>query len=140
MIDENVVLAKASKVEQHLRRVTEKRNVNLEDFLKDLDRQESIAFNLQMAIQNCIDLSAHIIGDEGLGVASSTSEMLYILEENGYIGRDLTERMIAAVGFRNLIVHEYGKVDLTQIYHIAHRDIENLRDFVKAILTNCRLG
>jgi len=35
-------------------------------FLKDIDRQEIIIFNLQMAIQNCIDIEAHIVSDEGL--------------------------------------------------------------------------
>jgi uncharacterized protein YutE (UPF0331/DUF86 family) len=37
-------------------------------FTQDLDRQESILFNLQMAIQHCSDIAAHIISEEGLGV------------------------------------------------------------------------
>lgn len=28
------------------------------------------------------------------------------LEDNGYIFADITEKMVAAVGFRNLMVHE----------------------------------
>lgn len=134
MIDKDVILAKAYKVEHHLRRIKEKREIGLDKFLADLDFQESILFNLQMALQNCIDLAAHIISDEELGVVGSTSEMFYILEENGYIDRGLSENMVAAVGFRNLIVHEYVKIDLKQVYHIAHHNIDDLEHFVKAIV------
>jgi len=134
VIDKDVILAKAYKVEHHLRRIKEKREIGLDKFLADLDFQESILFNLQMALQNCIDLAAHIISDEELGVVGSTSEMFYILEENGYIDRGLSENMVAAVGFRNLIVHEYVKIDLKQVYHIAHHNIDDLEHFVKAIV------
>ena len=96
--------------------------------------------NLQMAIQNFIDLAAHIISDEELGIASSTNEMFYILEENGYIDRNLSENMVAAVGFRNIIVHEYGKVDLKQVYHIAHHDIDDLEHFIKVIVERCGMS
>jgi uncharacterized protein YutE (UPF0331/DUF86 family) len=84
MIDKNLILSKAGRVDDHLRRIREKRSVTVDEFLRDLDRQESILFNLQMAIQSCIDIAAHIISDEELGVAGSTNEMFYILQENGY--------------------------------------------------------
>ncbi|RLB25055.1 MAG: hypothetical protein DRG66_08420 [Deltaproteobacteria bacterium] len=134
MIDRDVILTKAYKVEHHLCRIKEKREISLDKFLDDLDCQESILFNLQMAFQNCIDLAAHIISDEELGIVGSTNEMFYILKENGYIDRGLSENMVAAVGFRNLIVHEYGQIDLKQVYHIAHHNIDDLEHFVKAIV------
>ena len=140
MIDENLVLAKASRVEDHLKRIQEKRSVKLDEFLADLDRQESILFNLQMAIQNCIEIAAHIISDEDLGVAGSTNEMFYMLQENGYLTPELTERMIAAVGFRNLILHEYGNVDLRKVYEIAHQDIEDLNRYLRAVIKKSGIG
>ncbi len=57
-------------------------------------------------VQNCIDLAAHIFSEQGLGVPASYNEMFYILEENGYFEKELTEKLVKAVGFRNLIVHE----------------------------------
>lgn len=137
MIDQSLLLAKAGKVDNHLRRIREKRTVSLDQFLQDLDRQESILFNLQMAIQNCVDIAAHIISDENLGVAGSTNEMFYILNENGYLDSNLTERMVASVGFRNLIVHEYGNVDLKRVYRIAHENIDDLKNYLKVILKKC---
>ena len=134
MIDSSVVLNKASKVDQHLKRIRKRRELDLDAFLNDIDCQESILFNVQMAIQNCIDLATHVVGDDNLGVPGSTNEIFYLLEDNGYISSDITEKMVAAVGFRNLIVHEYVRVDLRQVYQIAHNEIEDLQEFVKVIL------
>lgn len=140
MIDKDIVLNKANKVEHHLRRIREKRVLSLEEFLVDLDCQEILLFNLQMAVQNCIDIAAHIISEEELGIAGSTNEMFYILQENGYIRPILTENMVAAVGLRNLVVHEYGNIDLKQVYQIANQDIDDLEDFVRAVLKKCEIA
>ncbi len=130
MVDSDLILAKAGSVKRHLSRVIEKRNTALQTFLEDIDRQESVLFNLQMAVQNCIDIAAHIIGEEGFGVPGSTSEMFYLLEENGYLDRNITEKMIKAVGLRNLIVHEYSKIDLAKVFEIAQNDIEDLNEYL----------
>jgi uncharacterized protein YutE (UPF0331/DUF86 family) len=140
LVDRDLLLAKAGSVRRHLNRVIEKRQVGLETFLQDIDRQESLLFNLQMAIQNCIDIAAHIAGDKGLGVAGSTNEIFYLLEENGYLDSALTEKMVKAVGFRNLIVHEYGKIDLKQVYDIAQKHIEDLIQYLRSIFNKIGLG
>ncbi len=134
MVNKRVLAAKCRAIEHHLVRVVDKRQIGLEVFLKDLDRQESILFNLQMAVQNCIDMAAHVVSDEELGIAGSTNELFYLLEENNIIDFRLTEKMIQAVGFRNLIVHEYGKVDLGIVYQAAWEGLEDLREFMSAVL------
>jgi uncharacterized protein YutE (UPF0331/DUF86 family) len=135
MVDKDLIIAKASSVKRHLNRIKEKRDTDLKTFLKDLDRQESILFNLQMAIQNCIDIAAHIISEQGFGVPGSTNEMFYLLEDNGYIYVDITEKMVKAVSFRNLIVHEYGKVELKQVFEVAKKEIEDLEKYLLAIFS-----
>lgn len=137
-VDFDLLLAKASSVRKHLDRVSEKCDVSVEAFLKDIDRQEIVLFNLQMAVQNCVDIAAHIISEKGFGVAGSTNEMFYLLEENGYIETELTEKMVRAVGFRNLIVHEYARVEMKEVFEVAHKDVEDLNEYLKCILT--RLG
>lgn len=130
MVDSDLILTKSSSVKRHLNRVIEKRHTDLQTFLQDIDRQESILFNLQMAIQNCIDIAAHIVSEEGLGVPGSTNEMFYLLEENEYLNHELTEKMVKAVGFRNLIVHEYGKIDLEQVFEVAKEDIKDINEYL----------
>ena len=140
MVDTDLILAKAGSIKKHLNRVFEKRETDLRTFLKDIDRQESILFNIQMAVQNCIDIAAHIISDQGLGVPGSTNEMFYLLEENGYLDNEITEKMVYAVGLRNLIVHEYSKIDLDQIFEVAQKDITDLNEYLKSIFKKLDLA
>ncbi len=129
----NTLWAKISALEFHLERIKEKRNVRVDTFLKDLDRQESVLFNLQMAIQNCIDMAAHIVSEKGMGLAGSTNELFYLLEDRRIIESELTEKMVRAVGFRNLVVHEYGKIDLEIVFRAAHENINDLMAFSEVV-------
>lgn len=139
MVDKDLILAKAGSIKRRLKRVEEKSNIELQVFLNDIDLQESILFNLQISIQNCIDIAAHIISDEGLGVPGSASEMFYLLEENGYLDNTITEKMIRAVGFRNLIVHEYEKIALDQVFEVAVKNIKDLNEYLQSIFNKIGL-
>lgn len=135
MVDKDIVFAKSSAVTKHIKRI---KNVLCEDFLtlqNNPDYQDIILFNSQLAVQSCIDIAAHIISHENMGVPGSTNEMFYLLEENGYLTRDITEKMVKAVGFRNLIVHEYVNLDLKRVYEISKKDINDLETFLKQILS-----
>ena len=133
MVDRDLIVAKAGSIQKHLKRITAKSDVDMNTFLSDIDRQEVISFNLHLAIENCIDIAAHIISEEGYGVPGSASDMFYILEENSYVSRELTEKMVKAIGLRNLIVHEYAKVDLKHLYQIIQKDIGDINDFLAAV-------
>lgn len=40
---------------------------------------------------------------------------------------------MSAVGLRNLIVNEYAKIDLEQVYDIARNDAKDLQAFLKSV-------
>jgi uncharacterized protein YutE (UPF0331/DUF86 family) len=133
MVDRDLLLAKSAGVRAHIDRIAAKSGEDLQIFTSDVDRQDIVAFNLHLAIENCIDIAAHIISENGWGVPGSASEMLYMLEEKGLIDRELTERMIKAVGLRNLIVHEYGKIDLKLLFAAVRNNLEDLNSYLASL-------
>ena len=133
MVDRDLILAKAGSVKRHLNRIKAKSDADMATFMQDLDRQESVAFNMHLAIQNCMDIAAHIISEEGLGVPGSAAEMFYLLQENGFLTGDLTEKMVKAVGFRNLLVHEYEKIDLQRLHQAGEKNVDDLIEFLAAV-------
>jgi uncharacterized protein YutE (UPF0331/DUF86 family) len=133
MIFKEILWSKIEAAHRHLERIRVKREVAFEDFLHDLDRQESVLLNLQMVIQNCIDLAAHVVSEEGLGIAGSTDELFHLLEDRGIVSRELTERMVLAVGFRNVVVHEYTRVDLELVFRVCHDDLKDLEAFLRVL-------
>lgn len=139
MVDREIIIAKTNAVKKHLSRIQSLAEVPKQTFMEDQNTQDIILFNIQLAVQNCIDIAAHVISEQGLGVPGSNNEMFYCLEENGYINRQLAEKMVKAVGMRNLIVHEYGKLDLERIYQILQHDINDLQEFLKTVIRKFNL-
>lgn len=140
MVDQDLIFAKIGAARSHILRIEKKRGDDSAAFLADQDRQDIVAFNFQAAIQNCIDIAAHIISERGLGVPGSVSEMFLLLEENGLIGNRVAEDMVRAVGFRNLLVHEYGKMDIERVFVIARDNLKDIEAFLSEILKNLNLS
>ncbi len=134
MVDRRIIAEKVDTVERSIRRVQIRRGGTFEEFNHNEDFQDSVVLHLMQAIQGCVDLAAHIVSDEELGLASSTRDFFYILSDNKIIAADLREKMINAVGFRNLAAHEYAKLDLTQVYEIATHGIKDLEEFIGVIV------
>lgn len=56
-----------------------------------------------------------------------------ILQEANVITPALAERMMKAVGFRNIAVHSYQTIDWNIVYQICTRHLDDFRQFAKAI-------
>lgn len=134
MVDRNILVAKIAAIEKCLGKVKEKRSASVAEFMINEDSQDIVLFNLMQAIQGCVDLAAHIVSDEGYGMAGSMNEFFYLLSGRNIISAELQEKLINAVGFRNLVVHEYAKLDLNQVYDIATNGIEDLEEFIGVIV------
>lgn len=134
MVDRQVVVAKVALVEKAVARIRAKRPASLEQFLAEPDLQDIVMFNIVQALQGCIDLAAHVVSDEGYGMAGSMNEFFYLLEEQGVLPADLVERMVQAVGFRNLCVHEYARLDLAKVHAIAASGLSDIEEFIGLML------
>ncbi|MEK6951774.1 MAG: DUF86 domain-containing protein [Nanoarchaeota archaeon] len=57
-----------------------------------------------------------------------------ILEKIGIISPDLAKKLKEAKGMRNIIAHEYGKVDDELVFHTTTEEVENdITEFLERI-------
>ncbi|MGA9405720.1 MAG: DUF86 domain-containing protein [Bacteroidota bacterium] len=133
MVDRDVVQAKIAIIQRCLKRI---KNVTGLDptRLDDLDTQDIFALNLQRAVQATIDLAAHVVGAEGLGVPQDLRENFRLLVNNRIISQDLCARMEKMVGFRNIAVHEYRTLDIEVLKSILKNNLKDLEDFYTALI------
>ncbi len=139
MVRSSIILKKISHIRHNLSRLREKESVSLVAFKDDMDIQDIVLHNLQLAVQGCIDLGSHIISDEGWGIAGSLNEIFYILQEKGVIKTDLTEKMVSMVGFRNILVHEYQDVNMDIVYNILRAHLKDIDGYLLAVIDHFRL-
>lgn len=125
MVDRDIVLAKISIIQRCLGRIKESTGLNPER-LNSFDVQDIVAVNLQRAAQASIDLAAHIVASEGLGVPQDLRENFALLQHARLLDPALSERMQRMVGFRNIAVHEYQNLNIEILKQII---VERLGDF-----------
>ena len=130
---DTVIASKAESIERCLQRI-QTSYAATDNFEKDYDRQDAIILNLQRACEACIDIAAHIARVRKLGIAKTTAMLFELLSEDGLISEQLAKNLISMVGFRNLAIHEYTKVNLMVVKAIVEEHLGDFEQFVKAAL------
>jgi Protein of unknown function DUF86 len=78
------------------------------------------------------DVSQHICASEGWGPPADNGDAIRLLGEHGVLPAELAASVRRAVGFRNVLVYEYVKVD-DKIVVGRLADLSDLQDFVRAV-------
>jgi uncharacterized protein YutE (UPF0331/DUF86 family) len=104
-----------------------------EEFLANEEQQDLASFHLMQAIQECIDLAAHWISDEGWDPPESAAASFEVLASRRAIDRGLAVSLGHAVGLRNRIAHGYSSVDHERIQAEYQKGLADLRRFLAAI-------
>lgn len=133
MADE-VVLNKAAVIERCLKRVIEEYRNHEDQLETDYTRQDAIVLNLLRASEAAIDLAMHAARVGKLGLPQESRESFAMLEEAGWIEPGISRRMQAMVGFRNVAVHDYQKLNLEVVKSILENHLDNFRVFAEAML------
>lgn len=120
---DDVLLGKVAIIERCLARVRQEYGGVDAHLFDDQTRQDSIILNLLRACEAAIDLAMHLVSARRLGIPEETRQAFHLLRDAGLIPADLAERMARIVGFRNVAVHEYQKLDLNIVRTIitTHR-------------------
>ena len=74
--------------------------------------QDAIAMNLQRISELAIDIANYVIKKKKLGLPQTSADSFVLLYSAGMISEDMMRRLKGMVAFRNIVVHEYKKLDL----------------------------
>jgi uncharacterized protein YutE (UPF0331/DUF86 family) len=130
----DVLLNKVAIVERCLARVEAEYRGHEEELETNFTRQDSIILNLQRACEAAIDGAMHLVRIRKLGVPQETREAFSMLCEAGIVTQRLRDRLQAMVGFRNIAVHDYRKLNLAVVRSILETRLADFREFGEAIL------
>ena len=133
-IDFELINAKIDIIEKNLNLLKEISNEEEENFISNFRDIQAAKHSLQESIESCIDISNHIISSNGFQRAETYSEIFEILSKKKIIPEKLSKKLQDMSKFRNLLVHQYGKVDEEELYSIMKEDLKDIEEFVKTIL------
>lgn len=139
MIDKDVIFEKINRIQNCLQRIYSTVNGDL-CRLENYDTQDIVTLNLQRAIQLTIDLAAHVVRSQSLGIPQTLKENFYLLYQNEFINKQLSQKMERMVGFRNIAVHDYESINPKILESIVQNNLKDLEEFYTMLLKNLKIS
>lgn len=134
MADERVVATQLERIEQyHGELKAKQRSLSREDVLTDTTEQRAVERMFENAIQACSDLAKHVASRNFDFDGDTSKGAIRILGRESVIDEETTETLIAAVGFRNVLAHEYGAVDYDEVYENLQTGLEVYDTFSRQV-------
>ncbi|TFV63552.1 DUF86 domain-containing protein [Geodermatophilus sp. DF01-2] len=100
------LLARVRKDVERIRRTSA-----THDLVHDPIALDAVKYGFVTAIEGCVRAAQHLVASEGLGMPESNAAAVRLLGRHGVVPADVAEQVARAVGFRNVLVHEYAEVD-----------------------------
>lgn len=132
-MDTLILEEKLESLRRCIARIEDKRASSADQLRADVDRQDILALNLTRAVQLCVDMAMHIIAESEEPVPQTMGEAFDALAHLGVIDQQLAGRMKAAVGFRNIAVHNYQIVEWAIVHAITHKGLEDFYQFARVM-------
>ena len=131
---DDVILNKYAIIDRCLKRVEEEYRGNEHTLSTDFTRQDSVILNIQRACQAAQDLANRVIRIRQLGIPQNARESFSLLADAQLLPPELANTLSKMVGFRNIAVHEYQKLNIDILRAVIDKHLPDLLQFAKLML------
>lgn len=135
MVEDDVVLERLRILSQYVDELHDFRTdvSNFKAYKDDVRLKRAVERSLQIAIEACLDIGRRIITVEGFPYAETNKEVFEILIREEVVPRELSATLDDMAGFRNLMVHNYTRIDDARVYTILQKRLGDFDEFADAI-------
>lgn len=135
VVDHRVVEERLRKLEEYLNLLAEHQKQSEAGFVQDKTLQAAVERFLQLAIECILDIGNHIIASEGFEKPEAYKEIPTVLAGKEIIPEKFSQMLAEMAKFRNLLVHDYMKIDAHKVYRILQDHLQDFRQFATYIET-----
>ena len=132
--DPEVLQGKIDLIEEHLDLLEELSKLDYEDFIDERRNVLAAKHALQESIEACLDIGNHIISRKGFRRPDDYKGIFTVLKKEEILREGLANNLVEMAKFRNLLVHMYGDVDHRKLFSILQNNLDDFKEFIKAIL------
>jgi uncharacterized protein YutE (UPF0331/DUF86 family) len=130
----DIVINKIQSIHRCIERARADYKAAGENFATDYTHQDAAILNIVRACELAIDLANHVIKSQKLGIPTSNAESFELLKRKRIIRPELEQKMKNMVGFRNIAVHQYQRLNIAVVEAIIKSDLDDLILFGDAIM------
>lgn len=130
---DNVLVNKISSIERCLSRIHEEYKGNEQEFIENYTKQDAVILNLLRSCELSIDAGLRLIKLKKWQKPQSGKDVFDILHENNIIHDQLCDNLKKMIGFRNIAIHDYQKIDIEIVVSILNVHLCDFEDFINDI-------
>lgn len=134
MVDKLLIGRKLAEMETYLSQIKGFSKVSVAEYKRNWKTQRIVERTLQIMIELCIDVANHLVSDKGMRLPTGYADTFKVLMEEKIIGKNLFKTMEKMAKFRNIIVHQYEKIDPAIVVSILHKNLDDFERYKKAII------
>lgn len=132
---------KIKEIEDYLSELVEIIPKRFQDYTHDLKTKAACERYFEKIIEAAIDLAFLVIKDKGSRIPEEDKEAFDILAEERLISKELAERLKDAKGMRNIIAHEYGKIDDRIVFKSITEELKrDTKEFIENVKNKLEKG
>lgn len=128
------IYARIENLKDYISILESLQNVNLSELQNDPIKKGALERYLQLAIEACVDIAEILISDQRLRTPQTAREAIEILGERGILDEGFSGKFSKAVGFRNILIHDYVKIDYEIVLKNLKNNLSDFHRFIKEIL------
>jgi uncharacterized protein YutE (UPF0331/DUF86 family) len=130
MLDRTIIETRLENMETALVNLKRYQHLTQEDFSKDLSFIWIAAKGLEILIQNLLDIGAHLLASEIKNDWDDYGEIILKLGQHGIIPEPFAKKILGMAGLRNILVHEYLRVDPNKLHDFMLNRLSDFTDFM----------
>jgi uncharacterized protein YutE (UPF0331/DUF86 family) len=132
-MDREVIEQKLESLRRCVQRIETRTPTNAAVLAEDIDLQDIVTLNLSRVVQICVDIGAHLIAGIDVPAPNTMGQTFDLLAQSGLLTQDLASRLKKSVGFRNIAVHNYEKINWEIVHRLATLHLSDFSDFASVI-------
>jgi uncharacterized protein YutE (UPF0331/DUF86 family) len=136
MVNKKFVEEKIKLIEREFDDLEKLSKFSFQEIVSDFLKQNSLERILEKIINRAIDINQHLIAElskEELPPQSYRETFLKLAELRVY-PKEFAQNIAKSVGTRNILVHDYNKVDYSQIYSSMSDCLKDYHQYCDYIL------
>lgn len=122
---------KLQKLQEFIDKLEELKKISYDQFINESIYPDAAMRNLQVGVEVIIDIGTHILSEIFQVKVSEYKEAIQKLGEAGVVPKEFAKEHIPMAKFRNLLVHEYGDIDIVKVYEYLQKAPDIFRQFAK---------
>jgi len=119
MINKELIKRKINLIQDEMINLEKLSKSSFQEIVKDFLKQAALERILERIIGRAIDINQHLIAElatKEISPPKDYRETFLKLTEIKVFPKKFAERISKSVGTRNILIHEYNKVDYSKIY------------------------